>query len=171
MHPCIWELLPLSLGLFVYLAAWCCADVPFFFNTLAPLPDVAAFGKTSMQAELCTEQCSAGVLPDDSQSVEMDWLKTQSVCRTSLHFGRRPLMASLPTSLPPSSSFFPPLLHGAGDCTGETKTQRKSVRPVFLQKLFHIFLILFLKPMLGSRHTMGGAWIKGIMLELSLLHT
>lgn len=44
-------------------------------------------------------------------------------------------------------------------------------RPVFLQKLFHIFLILFLEPMLGSRHTMGGAWIKGIMLELSLLHT
>lgn len=67
----------------------------FFFNTLAPLPDVAAFGKTSMQAELCTEQCSAGVLPDDSQSVEMDWLETQSVCRTSLRFGRRPLMASL----------------------------------------------------------------------------
>lgn len=34
--------------------------------------------KTSTQAELCAEQCSAGVLPDESQSVEMDWLETQS---------------------------------------------------------------------------------------------
>lgn len=54
--------------------------------------------------------------------------------------------------------------------TGESKTQRKSIRPVSLQKLFEIFLILFLEPILGSRD-MGGAGIKGIMLGLSLFHT
>ena len=71
---------------------WLLAAVQMFFlNPLAPLPDVAAVRKTdrqaSVEAEHYTAQSSAGVLPDESQSVEMDWLDTRGVCRKKTPLG------------------------------------------------------------------------------------
>lgn len=65
----------------------------FFLTPLASLPDVAALRKTgrrALQAEHYTVQSGAGVLPDVSQSVEMDWLQAQNDCRNSPQFGCSP---------------------------------------------------------------------------------
>lgn len=141
MKPCVWELWLLSLAVFVYLAACCCADV--LFESTCSSARCFCSRKTGrrVQAEQYTVQSAAGVLPDESQSVEMDWLETQSVCRNSPRFGCSlrgwPLLA-LPFFYL-SSSFCPPLLQVTDKCTGGTKTQRKSIRPVSWQKLVHIF--------------------------------
>ena len=49
------------------------------FESIAPLPDVTAVRKTGRQA--CRQnsvQHTAGVLPGESQSVEIDWPETHS---------------------------------------------------------------------------------------------
>lgn len=155
------------------MAACCCADVPFE----STCSSARCFcSQEDRQAERYTVQSVAGVLPNESpKSAEMDWLDTQSVCRK---------LPSVLVAVPeddlrwPLSLFFLLLslvlffsLHVADTCAGETKTQRKSIRPISWQKPFHIFdcafsFVLSLGVVLGSRDTMGGTAIKGLLLGL-----
>lgn len=76
-----------------------------------------------------------------------------------------------PVFLSPAFLF---LLSSSFLCAKETKTQRKSIRPISWQKPFHFFdcassFVLSLG--VGSRDTMGGSAIKGLLLEWSLLYS
>lgn len=135
-------------------------------------------GKHAGRTLYSTVQSIAGVLPDES--VEMDWLETQSLCRNSPWFwlqSRR--MTSDGLSIFPLLS--PSLVLFLSSMWQINVQERQRHRgnqlgPISWQKLFHIFdcassFVLSLGVMVGSRDTMGGTAIKGLLLEHSLPYT
>lgn len=108
LQPCIWELFPLSSEVFTC----CCADV----HSESTCSSARCFciqedKQRSTQGELRSQPHTAGVLPDKSESADMD----QHSCRSSLRFLLQSWrMTSFNLSfcflLPPSSLIFlPPL--------------------------------------------------------------
>lgn len=158
------------------LVTWPLAAVQMFFlSPLASLPDAAALrktGKWTLQAWHDTVQRSAGVLPDVSQSVEMDWLKTQNDCRNSPQFGCSPGVWPLMAS---SSSIFcrfslhslVPLLSSSSSSCSKKLCRRDQLGQFPCKKTFislivlpHLFLLT-----VGSRDTIGGKARKRLFLD------
>lgn len=180
MQPCIWELWLLSLRLFANLAACCCADVLFDSTCFSARccctqedRQASVAGWTLYSSERCRcspwciSVCGDGLAPGTErlQKLPSVWLQSRRMTPDGLYF-----------FLLLFSSFSRPLsfLSVADKCAKETKTQRKSIRPISWQKPFHFFdsassFVLSLG--VGSRDTMGGKAIKGLLLEWSLLYS
>lgn len=163
VQACIWELWLFSSSLFASLAVCSCADVL--------LPDVAALRKAGRQAvkhcRLNSVQFRAlqvFSLMDLSLQRWISW-RTQKRCRNlddDLWWPRLLLL----------SLAFLVLCVSSDKCAKQTK--RKSIRHICWQKPFNFFdcassFVLSLG--VGSRDTMGGMAIKGLLLEWSLLHS